>query len=236
MTILNKNHISWYNENYYNKKNPRFNSWSLKLLNLISSKDLGNKKILDLGCGEAKILASLHKNKKINASNLYGIDQSNKAIEIAPSSIPNGNLVAGDIYHLKYKNEFFDYIFLLETIEHLENPEQVLKEINKVIKKTGKLYISFPNYFNFSWLLVRIFAQLFNKPNWIVLQPIDKIYNFYQIIKMVEKIGFRKIASFGTCYFPPILYKFENLKISSIFDKLGLSLLAFHPIIVFEKK
>jgi 2-polyprenyl-3-methyl-5-hydroxy-6-metoxy-1,4-benzoquinol methylase len=236
MTTLNKNHISWYNENYYNKNNPRFNSWSLKLLKLISSKDLGNKKILDLGCGEAKILASLHKNKKIKASNLYGIDQSNKAIEIASASIPNGNLVAGDIYNLKYKNEFLDYIFLLETIEHLENPEQVLKEIHKVIKKAGKLYISFPNYFNFPWLLVRIFAQLFNKPNWIVLQPIDKIYNFYQVIKMVEKIGFRKVASFGTCYFPPILYKFENLKISSIFDKLGLSLLAFHPIIVFEKK
>jgi len=41
-------------------------------------------------------------------------------------------------------NNRFDMIILAEVIEHLLNPEDVLKECNRVLKKGGKIIVSIP--------------------------------------------------------------------------------------------
>jgi methionine biosynthesis protein metW len=35
---------------------------------------------------------------------------------------------------LSYEDEYFDYVILTEVIEHLENPNDLLKEIHRVLK------------------------------------------------------------------------------------------------------
>ncbi len=233
---LNKNHVNWYNKNYYANSDTSLPSWSLRLILELGRENLINKRILDLGCGEAKVLGEIYKKKGLDPKNLYGIDQSNKAVELARRNIPGSNIFQGDINNLSFKDGYFDYTFLLETIEHLEDPNKTLSEISRVLKKEGVLFLSFPNYLNLPWFLVRILSQALNKPNWIVLQPIDKIYNIFQIFKLVERFGFKKEVVYGTCYLPPIIYKLENAKLDDLLNKIGLSFLSFHPVIKFVRK
>lgn len=51
-------------------------------------------------------------------------------------------------YPLPYEDCFFDYVYCIEGIEHLENPHHLIGEFSRVLKKNGKLVISTPNLLN----------------------------------------------------------------------------------------
>jgi hypothetical protein len=123
----------------------------------------------------------------------------------------------------------------METIEHLADPEPALQKISATIKTNGILYLSFPNYLHLPWLLVRILAEKLNKPNWIVLQPIDKIYTVFGVIKLLKKAGFASERGIGSLYWPPIIYPWEPDKMTEIFNALRLYRFSFHPILRFRK-
>jgi 2-polyprenyl-3-methyl-5-hydroxy-6-metoxy-1,4-benzoquinol methylase len=44
-----------------------------------------------------------------------------------------------------FQNKYFDGIVSLHCFEHLENPEETLNILKFILKKNGKLMISFPN-------------------------------------------------------------------------------------------
>ena len=51
--------------------------------------------------------------------------------------------------HIPYSNESFDFIYSFETLEHVQDPEQVLKEIYRLLKFGSCAYISTCNYDSF---------------------------------------------------------------------------------------
>lgn len=56
--------------------------------------------------------------------------------------------------NLSFKDNFFDYVVFIGTLEHLFFPEKILKEINRILKSDGFAIISFPNDNNWYWKLV----------------------------------------------------------------------------------
>jgi 2-polyprenyl-3-methyl-5-hydroxy-6-metoxy-1,4-benzoquinol methylase len=126
-------------------------------------------------------------------------------------------------------------VLFMATIEHLEAPEQALKLIYHCTKKGGALYLTFPNYLNFPWLIVRILAEKLKKPNWIVLQPIDKIYSVFGINRLLAAGGFQLEKCIGTTYFPPILYKYEPVSVTRVLNRLRLHNLSFLPVLKYRK-
>jgi len=236
----------WYNGFYEKiKKESLFLSpWNKKIIKLIKNINysiLGRKnvKILDIGCGSGQLLLYLANKGIILPDHLYGVDLSAKAISKIKNynKIPAENLKVLDIEKekLPFPPNYFDIIIMAEVIEHLENPCNILNEICRVLKNSGYLILSFPNYFNVPWLILRLLAEKLNKPQWIILQPIDKIYTVSLIKKIVERKGLKLIKIEGTVYFPPILYKYEPEKITNLLDKCRLAIFAFHPIMLFIK-
>ena len=98
-------------------------------------------KLLELGAGGGEV-SKLLKNKGFQVISL-DIDQQRfkyrGEIEFQQADLNQG---------LPFSNDSIDYILMLEVIEHLKNPYFVLKEINRILKKQGLLFLSTPNILN----------------------------------------------------------------------------------------
>ncbi len=95
------------------------------------------KKILDIGCGSGFLIDILQ--EKIHAE-FSGIDVYKN------SAKKNWRYKSCDITKgLPFKDEEFDLVIFGEVIEHVPNPDKVLYEIRRVLKKNGKLIVSTPN-------------------------------------------------------------------------------------------
>lgn len=124
------------------------------LVNLTASKKVDS--ILDVGCGEGFTLNRL-KGKGIG-NKLEGVEYSKAAIELGHKMYPNIKIKQGNIYQLPYKDNSFDLVLCTEVLEHLDKPEEGLKELVRVSKKY--LVISVPNEPFF------MFAQMVRGKNW----------------------------------------------------------------------
>jgi len=119
-------------------------------------------KVLDIGCHSGlftqKIIDSIpHKN-------VYGVDISTEAIEYAKKRIKGGNFYTANAHTLPFKNNFFDQVYCLEMLEHVEHPEGVVSEIKRVLKKSGNGVILVPTE-SYLFRLVWFFWNIIN-PVW----------------------------------------------------------------------
>lgn len=108
-----------------------------------------DKIVLDIGCGAAG--KSLYY-ASLGAKEVHGIDvvesyaeQSKKlAIEKGFEDVFTFHL--GDAAALEFSDNTFDTIIMNDAMEHVGEPEKVLKECFRVLKPGGKLHINFCPY------------------------------------------------------------------------------------------
>ena len=101
-----------------------------------------NDSVLDVGCGNGRLLLGLSKNVKYT-----GIDFSTTLLEKAVENHPKANFFEGDITKPDAWNHLpqFNYIFCLAVIHHLANRKDqlfVLTQIKKHLKPGGKCLIT----------------------------------------------------------------------------------------------
>ncbi len=107
---------------------------------LIPSKD--NFNVLDLGCGNGASTAN------IKGQLVVGLDLSEKQLIKAKKRFPKREFVVGDARNLPFKNNSFDLIIAINMLHHVNDPENVLKDCFRVLKKGGKLLTVDPNLYN----------------------------------------------------------------------------------------
>ena len=231
---MQANEAAWYDE-FYQKEQASWDPWYKFAIPFLKQTLTPQTRLLELGCGQGHLLRHLGREKLLPEEHIYGMDQSRTAVDFVKRYLPGAHLDTGDIYRLEYPKGFFDVCLLMETIEHFEDPRPALAQILSVTAPGGCLLISFPNYFSPFWLPFRWLVQCINKPEWLVLQPIDKIYTVFQVIKIVRGAGFQFEQGIGSGYGPPYLYRFEKDWMTRGLNALGLWRLSFHPILVFRK-
>ena len=99
-------------------------------------------KILEVGCGNGRLMKYLSANKNLNLS---GVDVSEPSIKLAQEkgldarlvdfSNPDGALASG---------EMFDGIILSHVLEHVGNPLVVARQLAKRLNPGGSIYVSVP--------------------------------------------------------------------------------------------
>lgn len=100
-------------------------------------------KVLDFGCGEG-IFCGYYLTKIIKQ--YRGIDISKEAVKKAQQKGLNVKQFNIDVEKmLPFADNYFDAAICSEVLEHLFDPEHVLKEIFRVLKPQGVLFTSVPN-------------------------------------------------------------------------------------------
>jgi len=98
-----------------------------------------NGKLLDVGCADGTTTKAIQ--GKYPALKIIGLDYYKDAINYAKKDEDKINFIVADAHKLPFKANFFDIVCAVEVLEHLTNPERVLSEINRVLKKGGYLIV-----------------------------------------------------------------------------------------------
>ena len=174
-----------------------------------------NLKILDLGCGAGWLSAFLSKDN--NVSEIYALDSDKNMLEkMLPEIVKkmSGNMekikpVHGFFQPILVEDGFFDVVVSSSAVHHSADMEELLREINRVLKPGGKLVIlNETPWSNFSYFvcvvkmcirllvctMLRKTKQLPKQinQNGILYDPFlgDFMHAFYQWDQAIKKAGF----------------------------------------------
>ncbi|MDO8658187.1 MAG: class I SAM-dependent methyltransferase [Candidatus Levybacteria bacterium] len=130
-------------------------------------------KILDIGCLTGIFLDYVKRQSK--KFDCYGIEPSRWAVEICKKK--GLKMKSGYFESVNYSKNYFDIITLFDCIEHVEEPNKVLKKTYSILKKNGLLIMSTPN-------INSIFHKIFKKYFWFI----EAMHLFYFSSKTITKI------------------------------------------------
>jgi 2-polyprenyl-6-hydroxyphenyl methylase/3-demethylubiquinone-9 3-methyltransferase len=96
--------------------------------------------ILDLGCGGGILSEALAK----QGASVCGVDIEQKLIDVAKQHAHESGLIidyqVADITTFKHKK--FDAIVCMEMLEHVEDPQKIIKACHRLLKPGGHLFLS----------------------------------------------------------------------------------------------
>lgn len=152
-------------------------------------------KILELGCGNGdnyRAIKLLHTDVEFYGVDILPPETVDKNINYQQNNLENTSL--------PFPDEVFDIILFIHVIEHLNNPIQLGKEINRVLKPQGLVYIEAPNWIS---MLIPSFGiqrnqhnpfNFFDDPSHVKPYTKQSLYEYlYQsCILKVKKIGTKR--------------------------------------------
>jgi SAM-dependent methyltransferase len=154
-------------ENYYrypsmsgeNSSVPK--KWAAFLLSFMMAKGAipyrGEGKFLDVGCGGGSYLYRLRQ----WGWKVYGVEPSAAGTEQARSL--GLSVHQGQVEDAKFPAGYFDGARLNHVLEHLPDPRKTLREIHRILKSDGILYVTLPNTGSLNFWLFQ--------ENWYGLDP-----------------------------------------------------------------
>lgn len=213
---MRKDQIQKYNYENLQHHYDESSLMSKKMYKVVSKINRGGL-LLDIGCGTGELLDRVKDKFKF----LYGVDIEDDAINFCLNRFRNSNNIKIeklDIKELseKFKGMKFDYITILDVLEHLDpiDAEYLLIEIYKLLKNEGEIVFTGPNWYE------KIRIKLGKSPR-------HKFsYSSYGWGKMIERAGF-KIISIETVDFPI----FKGIFFTKFFHMFGIC-----PLIIAKKQ
>lgn len=150
-----------------------------------------NSKILDVGCNKAEILDYLPQ------VSYCGLDVNKPVINALRKRGLRAYYADLNTDKIPVKDKF-DYIIILDLLEHIVDPEKVLVNLKRLLKPDGKFIISMPNDYHFlnklRFLTNRELFPTFKPHGHLHIYPISSGRKF------LERSGLQVIK---TINFPP---------------------------------
>lgn len=108
--------------------------------------------VLDLCCGDGRVIPKLQ-----NARRVIGIDLSDEAVRLANerNQAPNHSFQAMDAQNLAFADASFDLVLFVDAIEHVLDAEKVFREIGRVTRPGGLLFVTVANRASLNQVMTR---------------------------------------------------------------------------------
>jgi SAM-dependent methyltransferase len=204
---------SVYDKNYFINNNPKggyanyFEGMSInrktfyERIKRINKRTIGKDRMLDVG---SALGDSLIEAKKLGWKELYGVELSKyAAIESKKREL---KISIGTLYSARYPSNYFDIVTIQDVIEHVKDPEKELKEIYRILKPGGYVFIVTPDVDGF-W--AKFLGQF-----WYHFKPGEHIMYFSQksLSRILEDNNFNNIETRKTYHIMSLEYIFNRLK------------------------
>jgi ubiquinone/menaquinone biosynthesis C-methylase UbiE len=157
-----------------------------------------NQKVLELGCGDGRLLAVLKPSRGV------GIDFSEEMIRRAKQKHPDLEFICADVHDLSRINEQFDVIVLSDLVNDLWDVQRVLEEIKRLSHPRTRILL---NFYSRLWQTPLGIARTLNLAtsnlyqNWLTREDINAL---------LVLAGFETIRSSQEVLWPLPLGGFAN--------------------------
>lgn len=186
-------------------------------------------RLLDVGCGTGSFILEMSR----RGYEVYGLEASKNAMHLIPRFLEGKVYNCSDLSECGFEDGYFDIITMFQSLEHVHNPNALLKEIRRFLSPEGIFYLSVPNADFCEYRIFRSYAYTLEVPR--------HLYFFTKntLKKMLLKNGFmvkcfrRNIATelFIT---PASLYHgvWNYLGARHSLDKRIAKLISFIPLVI----
>lgn len=124
----------------------------LKLRYLLADLRMVRGKVLDVGCGAGSVAKAVkHERPDLE---VVGCDVSRSALAVAQASAEGVEFQVAEAERLPFADGEFDFVWIFDVLEHVEKPEQVLREVARVLRPGAGFHIVLPLEGQ-SWTLYR---------------------------------------------------------------------------------
>lgn len=179
-----------YDYGYELKDNPT-NSWAFDHIP-------DNSVILELGSSNGNLIYHLTTQKNCIADIVELDEESGREAaryaRTACIGTEEGNLEKG-FWYQKLSGNQYDYIVILDVLEHIRNPREVLSLLSSLLKKDGKILLSVPNIAHNSVLI----NLLQNKLEYTSVGLLDDthvhFYTYRSILQLLKEVGLEVACS-----------------------------------------
>jgi ubiquinone/menaquinone biosynthesis C-methylase UbiE len=175
------------------------------------------QRVLEIACGRGGFSRFLGS----RGASVWGADFSASAVAIArekvlrnPSLTDRVTYVQADAQDMPFEENSFDIVVSCETIEHVPNPAAAVREMYRVCKPGGMLYLTTPNYLNFMGLYL-MYAAI-RHPDLKSSQPLDKRFLFPQIRRFITEAGWKIVRTDGTVHQFPFIPGRDPIRFPSL--------------------
>jgi ubiquinone/menaquinone biosynthesis C-methylase UbiE len=134
----------------YRAMRPEWRSSGDQLEALVRSKVTPDSRVLDLGCGRGGVVELFWRDVKLAA----GLDPDSPSL--SEHRAPGLPVIRGVGERLPFAGSSFDVIVCVWVLEHLKDPETMLREVRRVLRPGGHFIFLTPNLRNPLMLLNRL--------------------------------------------------------------------------------
>ena len=146
-----------------------------------------NSRVLDLGSNDGHIGKYLIKNLKCH---VVGVEIDKKLASISRKSL--NEVIIGDLENKMvqqeiFKKQKFDVIFASAILEHLKQPQIILQQLKKTLKKSSIIIINLPNIAHWSIRLNLLFGNFNYTKSGILDKTHLKFFTVKTALRFLEK-------------------------------------------------
>jgi len=175
------------------------------------SKEIGNLKILDWGCGKGQVTYLMNQRGASITSCDIKQDRPDSAFGQEIPIIDKSIIKVDELSHpfkLPYVDEQFDVVLSFGVLEHVPDDQASMGELNRILKKGGLIFVfSLPYYLSWTQAISRGKGDHYH----------DRLYTKKGVRLLTENCGFQLMDYWFRQLFPKNRINYPNFR---LFEKL----------------
>jgi 2-polyprenyl-3-methyl-5-hydroxy-6-metoxy-1,4-benzoquinol methylase len=156
----------------------------------------GANNLLEVGCGSGIFLETASK----RGWRVHGLDISPQAVHLALKNCPTAHVICAPIEASGLPRDFFKVVALWDVIEHVDDPEALLKETRSLLRSGGHLIMETPD----EGCLAR------------------------QLIRFAHKATAGRVSLLRALYYPAHRWYFSRAAMSKMLRRAGFDRIRFY--------